>query len=470
MSGRIAYVDERRILEAEFKDLDNLHVNVAEGIVVYITKPNEDVIGPFSATRYAKGVYRYDYYPPVEGKYRYRFQNPDGTIKSDKTFSVKKPEFDALPPFLPTIGVTTAPSITYTVNSPFELDATTLIATVTYVANTPEVGPIVGISSAPSTTYEAQDPEGVLQIQHGDIFFIQEGTVVDATLDARSIGHQKRQSYPNGDWDGDEINLIYDYSSEPWTPHYIAVDSKNFKIVFAAQHDTNTEEWYVYTMNFDGTGLTKIYDAPIDLSNEYFIGGISINNRDDAPTNEKLWVSIDGTYALIFRGYLISMAIDGTNQVTQAGPARNAGPIWSSDRDNKLIWDRDDGGVDNHTMDPFAYTCDSHALTLPLNSRSGGYNGEDNKWYNVDAFGTIRITDVSCSPVTTFSVWIASHPTSSFWLEYSDYSDEVIAGGGPGKTYDRTTPGSGREVNRNSTQATSNDTLYIAVFEPEFVT
>lgn len=472
MSGRISYVNERRILEAEFKDIDNNPVNVADGVVVYIEKPNGFVEGPFSTTRTEKGVYRYDYYPEDFGKYEYRFQNPNGNIISEKTFNVKKSVFEELPPFGPVSAMAGVATLTYTVNALKEgVFGETGVATITHSIPVAEVGGLVGISNVATVTYTPNSPEGVLKVQFGDAVYFQEGSEIDGTLDAKSIGHQKRISYPNGSFDPDDINLIYDYSSEPWTPHYIRIDSKNFKIVFAAQNNTNDEEWYIYTINFDGSGLTKIYDAPIDTTpgREFSINGLYINNRDNAPTNERLWVSLDGTYGLIWRGFLISMAIDGTNQVTQSPNLRNASELLGSDRDNLLVWDVDDAGFNNYTMDPLTYLCDSGASTKPTNSRSGGLNGVDNKIYNRDAFGTIRVADSACfnQPYTTF---VASHPGTANYLVFSDYSSELVASGRPAKAYDKDTPGSGRIIGKNSIQTTDVQLNYVTIYEPEFAT
>lgn len=112
---RVAYVNERHILEAEFQDLGHNPVNVSDGIVVYILTPNGATeTGPFAATRTEKGIYRYDYYPSEPGKYYYRFQTPTGSIASEKSFNVKRSKFGILPPFPQVVGIASTPDYVYT--------------------------------------------------------------------------------------------------------------------------------------------------------------------------------------------------------------------------------------------------------------------------------------------------------------------------------------------------------------------
>ena len=469
--SRIVYIDELHTLEAEFKDLDNLPVNVEEGIVVYIEKPNKDLLGPFSATRTDKGVYRYDYYPPDAGRYEYRFQNPLGTLIAEKHFNVKEPKFDTIPPFGPVTAVAETPIITYVAIDAIKLDATTITPSMTYVAVTPEVGPITATPTVPEITYEAQDAVGALQIQHGDVFFIQPSAPSGGSVGDEHIGHQKRVSYPNGDFDEDEINEILDYSGEPWTPAYLAVDSKNFKLVFGAQNRTSPEEWYVYTCNFDGSGLTKIFDVPIDATpgRFYEIRGLEVNNRDNAPAGDKVWVCYDGTFALTFRGFLVSMGIDGSSQTTRVSNGRNAEALTIAQSENKITLDVDDFGYNNYDLDPFAYDCDSHASTHPVNSAMGGRNGEDNFIYNFDAFATIRRAATSCSPTTPYNSWSSNAGSTTLWIAYSEYSDEVLASGTPANAIDKTTKAK-REINNNGVQSGSSAVHYCRIFEPEYVT
>lgn len=468
--SRVIYVGERHILEAEFKNNERSPISVSEGVVVYILPPNApNAEGPLAATRTATGIYRYDYYPQKPGIYKYQFQTPSGTVVADKSFTVKKSVFDSLPPFPDLVVVADTPSIIYVGvdgDTPENIATTPSFAYVGVDAITP---PTIGVADTPSYAYAAQDATGVNQIQDGDVFFIQTGAPEDATLDDNVIGLQKRTSYPDGPLDPDDIQLILSWDSEDWTPRHLRIDEENFKLVFSAQDNLQPAQWYLYTCNFNGSGLTRIYTAPLDTTafREFDITGLYVNNRSNIDPDQKIMVGIDGTYALVFRGRLISMDIDGNNQVTQQDNKRNGSDLSGSDRDNRMFWDVDDAGFDNFVSDPFAYSCDSHASTIPANSISGAYNGRGNFIYNLDAFGVIRRAAVSCVPTTPFDTWVASHPSAASFndLNYSDLTDEVLVGGAPARVYDAGTPSTFYNVGVNSTQATTTSVVSVSIFQ-----
>lgn len=447
--SRVRYVGERTILESEYKDFDNNPVNVSSGIVVYILKPHTtNYEGPYGATRTEKGIYQYTYVPTTFGKHRYQFQDPSGNIVSESSFTVKRSIFDSLPPFPAVEGVPDGtPEITMEAVDPIPREALVTTPSMTMVAIDGQLVDVIGVGVTASTTYTEGGGDGYLQINAGDIFFVQNGDSSNSTVQGTGpfICCQTRTSYPDGPLNTDPATgnfLILDLDGLNLDVRYIRVDEENHKIVFSAQDTVETYKSYVYTCKFDGSDLTKIYTAPIDTTpgREYGIPGIQVNNRSDGTSTRRVIVSIDGTYGLVFKGYMVTMDIDGGNQSTVLGPVRNASELLISDRDNRLMWDADDFGFNNYTIEPtISYICDSHASSQPLNSLTGGWNGRDNYVYNIDGFGIIKRAESGdgCNPSLPFTTWRASHPSPASFedITYSDLTEEIIVSGLGGRNY-----------------------------------
>lgn len=273
--SRISYVGEKRTLESEFKDLASNHVNVSVGVVVYVLAPNSaSEEGPLTATRTNKGIYQHDYYPTQPGRYRYRFQTPNGDVATESSFVVKRSVFDTIPAFPGVIGIATTGTYTYTVVTPVQGvtgDATTGSYSYQGVSGTP-----FQLPQTPSYNYVGVDgSELVLDmlfyVGTDDLYYTQDalfatpvnkGSLSLSGLDIIDIDRNQNTGIVYGlgsdgrihSWNDDGTNLQVVVSTGLTDCIEIFIDNKDQRIGIS-RHQVTAFNYRTYYYSLVGTFL-----------------------------------------------------------------------------------------------------------------------------------------------------------------------------------------------------------------------